>query len=65
MGGSFEDVGVAFLSSTKRSVKFEPGTVDRYFDPKPFFASVKDLNDLLNGRKQTITIWRPKEEASC
>lgn len=58
---TFETAGVALLTSTKKSVKFELKSPDRYFDPKPYYVSVRDLEDLVNGHKQTVTLWRPKE----
>jgi hypothetical protein len=60
LGATFDLIGILELSSSKRSIRFlfkNPGSLsDDYF-----YVSLKDLQDVLEGRKKTATLWKPKE----
>jgi hypothetical protein len=59
MGESFENVGVAEMASSRRSIRFLYRNSD--FESY-FYCSVKDLENLLSGRKKTATLWKPKQD---
>ena len=61
MGNSFDVVGVAILSSSKRSIRLEIKDDPSTLFYKRFYVGVKDLEAVLRGRKKTATIYILKE----
>lgn len=57
----FENVGTAELSSTKRSVRFKITPVYSVLD-EYYYVGIKALEDLLNKRKKTATIYVRREK---
>lgn len=62
MGETFITVGVAILSSTKRSVRLELSAMPNTTFTEYIYISVNDLEALLNGRKKTATIYKLKDK---
>ena len=62
MGNSFDVVGVAILSSSKRSLRLEIKDSQHNVFTEYFYVSVKDIEAVLNGRKKTATIYILKSE---
>lgn len=65
MGNSFDVVGVLVLASSKRSLKLE---LNGFLPSDTAYVSVKDVEAVLSGHKQSATVWirKPQERAlSC
>ena len=54
MGNRFKTTGTIEMASSKRSLAIE--IVNRWGKD---YVSIKDIQDLIAGRKKTVTIWRP------
>lgn len=52
---SFEPAGVLFIASSKRSLKLEIRDSNRVFQ-SDYYISIKDVENVLNGKKQTAQI---------
>jgi len=61
LGNTFKIVGVAELSSTKRSVRLKLSHMPNTVFTEYLYVSCKDLEDLLKGHKKTGTIYVLKE----
>lgn len=59
MEKKFENVGVVYMASTKRSLKIEYNSDESVFT-REGYVSIKDLEDVIKGHKKTATIWKPK-----
>lgn len=60
MGSSFEVVGVLLIASSRRSLKIELNDLPFTTFKHDAYVSIKDVEDLLRGRKKTATIWMRK-----
>jgi hypothetical protein len=58
---AFESVGVCFIGSSGKSLRFEIRDPDRIF-LDIYYLSLKDLEDVLKKRKATATLVKLKEQ---